>query len=127
MQGEEVGKISKKWGGILKEVFTDADSFGITFPVDLDVKIKAVLMAAAILIVNEDTNTFILLKTISNKLKELIVIIYYYRTLCFLKTILKSNPTRPNFFVMGNKPEILNSHNQNRSTKNEMPFSIRYH
>jgi len=46
----EVGMISKKWGGLLKEAFTDADMFGIAFPVDLDAKHKAVLIAACMLI-----------------------------------------------------------------------------
>lgn len=27
---DEVGKISKQWSGLLKEVFTDTDNFGIT-------------------------------------------------------------------------------------------------
>lgn len=31
LEGEEVGRISKRWGGVLKEVFSDADSFGIEF------------------------------------------------------------------------------------------------
>ena len=26
----EVGKVSKQWGGLAKEMFTDADSFGVT-------------------------------------------------------------------------------------------------
>lgn len=26
---QEVGKISKQWGGLAKEMFTDADNFGI--------------------------------------------------------------------------------------------------
>lgn len=46
----EVGKISKKWSGLAKEVFTDADNFGIRFPIDLDVKMKAVLIGACMLI-----------------------------------------------------------------------------
>ena len=29
--GEEVGAISKKWSGLLKEMFTDADSFGVNY------------------------------------------------------------------------------------------------
>lgn len=29
---QEVGVVSKKWGGVLKEVFTDSDKFGIHFP-----------------------------------------------------------------------------------------------
>ncbi|XP_023223588.1 phospholipid scramblase 2-like isoform X2 [Centruroides sculpturatus] len=46
----EVGKISKQWTGFVKETFTDTDNFGISFPMDLDVKIKAVLLGACFLI-----------------------------------------------------------------------------
>ena len=48
----QVGKISKQWSGVLmlKEAFTDADNFGISFPMDLDVKIKATLLGAVVLI-----------------------------------------------------------------------------
>ncbi|KAF2353306.1 Scramblase [Trinorchestia longiramus] len=46
----QVGKISKKWGGILKESFTDADYFGVNFPMDLDAKVKASLLGALFLI-----------------------------------------------------------------------------
>ncbi|MCL4133686.1 UNVERIFIED_CONTAM: hypothetical protein GTU68_048025, partial [Idotea baltica] len=46
----QVGKISKQWSGMLREMFTDTDYFGITFPMDLDVHIKAVLLGAAFLI-----------------------------------------------------------------------------
>ncbi|XP_034425028.1 phospholipid scramblase 2-like [Hippoglossus hippoglossus] len=45
-----IGRISKQWSGLLKEVFTDTDNFGIQFPLDLDVKMKAVLMGACFLI-----------------------------------------------------------------------------
>uniref|UniRef100_H0XGL6 Phospholipid scramblase n=1 Tax=Otolemur garnettii TaxID=30611 RepID=H0XGL6_OTOGA len=45
-----VGKISKQWSGLLKEAFTDADNFGIQFPLDLDVKMKAVMLGACLLI-----------------------------------------------------------------------------
>jgi len=48
--GSEVGKISKHWGGLPKEMSTDADDFGINFPMDLDVKVKATLLGAAFLI-----------------------------------------------------------------------------
>ncbi|XP_013384452.1 phospholipid scramblase 2 isoform X1 [Lingula anatina] len=48
--GEEVGKISKQWTGLIKEMFTDADNFGVTFPMDLDVKLKATLLGAVFLI-----------------------------------------------------------------------------
>ena len=32
--------ISKQWTGIVKEGLTDADNFGINFPLDLDVKVQ---------------------------------------------------------------------------------------
>uniref|UniRef100_A0A2K6SPT4 Phospholipid scramblase n=1 Tax=Saimiri boliviensis boliviensis TaxID=39432 RepID=A0A2K6SPT4_SAIBB len=47
-----VGRISKHWTGILREAFTDADNFGIYFPRNLDVKMKAVLIGACFLIVS---------------------------------------------------------------------------
>lgn len=46
----EVGQITKQWTGLTKEVFTDADNFGVTFPKDLDVKVKATLLGAVFLI-----------------------------------------------------------------------------
>ncbi|XP_011554698.1 phospholipid scramblase 1 isoform X2 [Plutella xylostella] len=46
----KVGKISKQWSGLAREMFTDSDYFGISFPLDLDVKIKAVLIGACFLI-----------------------------------------------------------------------------
>ncbi|XP_046384287.1 phospholipid scramblase 2 isoform X2 [Ischnura elegans] len=46
----KVGKISKQWAGLLREAFTDADYFGITFPLDLDVRMKAVMLGACFLI-----------------------------------------------------------------------------
>ncbi|EDL20919.1 uncharacterized protein LOC78459 isoform X1 [Mus musculus] len=45
-----VGRISKHWSGILKEILTDVDTFGIQFPLDLDVKMKAVMLGACFLI-----------------------------------------------------------------------------
>ncbi|XP_046905032.1 phospholipid scramblase 1-like isoform X2 [Hypomesus transpacificus] len=48
--GEPIGRISKQWSGLLKETFTDADNFGIQFPLDMDVKMKAVLMGTCFLI-----------------------------------------------------------------------------
>ncbi|CAH1731042.1 phospholipid scramblase 2-like [Aphis gossypii] len=45
-----IGRISKQWSGFLREVFTDADFFGITFPMDLDVQMKAVMLGACMLI-----------------------------------------------------------------------------
>ena len=50
--GQSIGRISKQWSGLLKEVFTDTDNFGIQFPLDMDVKMKAVLMGTCFLIVS---------------------------------------------------------------------------
>ncbi|XP_032947235.1 phospholipid scramblase 3 isoform X3 [Rhinolophus ferrumequinum] len=49
-ESRSVGRISKQWGGLLREALTDADDFGLQFPVDLDVKVKAVLLGATFLI-----------------------------------------------------------------------------
>lgn len=35
-------------------MFTDADYFGITFPMDLDVRMKAVMLGACFLIVSKN-------------------------------------------------------------------------
>lgn len=48
----KVGKITKQWSGLAREMFTDADTFGVTFPIDLDVQVKAVLLATTFLIVS---------------------------------------------------------------------------
>ncbi|XP_077204866.1 phospholipid scramblase 1-like isoform X2 [Paroedura picta] len=45
-----VGRISKQWTGLVRELFTDTDNFGVQFPLDLDVKMKAVLLGACFLI-----------------------------------------------------------------------------
>ncbi|XP_029795957.1 phospholipid scramblase 1-like isoform X3 [Suricata suricatta] len=42
-----LGKISKKWAGFM---ITNADTFGIQFPFNLDVKIKALMLGASFLI-----------------------------------------------------------------------------
>lgn len=46
----QIGKISKQWSGLIQEMFTNADKFGICFPMDLDVKMKATLFGALFLI-----------------------------------------------------------------------------
>ncbi|KAK6619408.1 hypothetical protein RUM43_012165 [Polyplax serrata] len=46
----QVGKISKVWSGFARELFTDSDYFGISFPLDLDVRMKAVMLGALFLI-----------------------------------------------------------------------------
>lgn len=50
LKGNEIGVISKQWSGLIKEAFTDADNFGVSFPVDLDVHVKACLIACTVLI-----------------------------------------------------------------------------
>lgn len=46
----KIGEISKKWTGLGEEMFTDADNFGVSFPKDLDIKVKLSLLAATFLI-----------------------------------------------------------------------------
>ena len=51
LQGSrEIGKITKKFSGILKEAFTDADNFGVSYPQELDNQKKAILLGAVFLI-----------------------------------------------------------------------------
>jgi len=45
-----VGNISKIWGGAIREMFTKADTFGLTFPINLDVKHKALMLGAIFII-----------------------------------------------------------------------------
>ena len=44
--GNEVGKITKKWGGMVKERFTTADDFEVELPADYSEAQKAILLAA---------------------------------------------------------------------------------
>ncbi|KAK7047721.1 Phospholipid scramblase 3, partial [Halocaridina rubra] len=48
----KVGTITKQWRGFCAEAFTDTDNFGITFPLDMEVKSKALLIGAMFLIVS---------------------------------------------------------------------------
>ena len=48
--GGSVGQISKQWSGVLKESFTDADNFGVTWSPDLSGDEKALLLATVFLI-----------------------------------------------------------------------------
>ena len=48
--GRERGMIQKKWTGLLKEGFTDADNFGITFPSDWPVEWKTLALGTVLLI-----------------------------------------------------------------------------
>ncbi|XP_030044140.1 phospholipid scramblase 2 [Microcaecilia unicolor] len=45
-----VGQITRTWRGLWKEMISSNDHFSIQFPLDLDVKVKAVLMAACLFI-----------------------------------------------------------------------------
>lgn len=47
-----IGKISKYWSGFVNNIFTNTANFGIQVPVDLDVKIKAVMIGACFLLVS---------------------------------------------------------------------------
>ena len=50
LNGVKLGNIQKQFSGIGMEMMTDADNFNVSFPVDLDVKLKAVLLSALFLI-----------------------------------------------------------------------------
>jgi uncharacterized protein YxjI len=49
-QSNDVGKITKKWSGLLKETFSDADNFGIEFPPNINNETKAFLLGTVFLI-----------------------------------------------------------------------------
>jgi len=53
--GQIVGDITKKWSGFCQEAFSDADTLAVDFPMDLDVNVKASLLATLFLI---DMNFF---------------------------------------------------------------------
>ncbi|XP_050041962.1 phospholipid scramblase 2-like [Dermacentor andersoni] len=46
----KIGQLSKNFNGLLLEAMTDIDNFTVTFPIDLDVKMKATLLGAVFLI-----------------------------------------------------------------------------
>lgn len=48
--GRVIGHIKKKWSGLLKEAFSDADNFEVEFAADVDPRWKALSLAAAVLI-----------------------------------------------------------------------------
>ena len=48
--GNELGKITKEWSGLMKEMFTKADNFGIVFPADATNRVKGLLLGAVFLI-----------------------------------------------------------------------------
>uniref|UniRef100_A0A0R3SGH6 Phospholipid scramblase n=1 Tax=Hymenolepis diminuta TaxID=6216 RepID=A0A0R3SGH6_HYMDI len=46
----ELGTIRKEWSGFMREMFTDADDFSVTFPPDLDSRVKALVISAVFLL-----------------------------------------------------------------------------
>jgi len=48
--GVQIGNITKHYGGYIKESFTAADTFSVTFPINLEPPLKATLIFAAFLI-----------------------------------------------------------------------------
>ncbi len=49
-QSREQGKITKKWSGLMKEGFSDADNFGVMFPAEWPAEQKAIFLGAVFLI-----------------------------------------------------------------------------
>lgn len=84
----QVGKISKQWSGLVREMFTDTDYFGINFPMDLDVRMKAVMLGACFLIVSKPnaciTPSSLLCCDLDN-VTMLLHVIAFFRTLCSLR------------------------------------------
>ncbi|KAH9365730.1 hypothetical protein HPB48_009609 [Haemaphysalis longicornis] len=52
----KLGHVIKIYTGFVQECCTDADNYSLVFPFDLDVKIKAVLLGALILIVSASSS-----------------------------------------------------------------------
>ena len=50
VDGQEVGKISKQWGGVLREAFTDADTFGVEYGPSMGEPLRSLALAATFLI-----------------------------------------------------------------------------
>ncbi|GFO35017.1 phospholipid scramblase [Plakobranchus ocellatus] len=46
----QIGMIKKVWSGVMRECFTDTEMFSLQFPLDLDVKHKALMLAAVFLV-----------------------------------------------------------------------------
>lgn len=47
---QEVGLVQKKWSGLLKEMFTEADNFWVAFEAVEDPRLRALLFSATVLI-----------------------------------------------------------------------------
>jgi uncharacterized protein YxjI len=48
--GQEVGQITKQWSGLLREAFTDADTFGVQFGPGMSPQLRALALGATFLI-----------------------------------------------------------------------------
>ncbi|MCA9720712.1 MAG: hypothetical protein KC468_38980 [Myxococcales bacterium] len=48
--GQELGKITKQWSGLLKEAFTDADNFGLELGPAMEPQLRTLALAATFLI-----------------------------------------------------------------------------
>ncbi len=83
-----MGSISKQWTGLAREAFTDADNFGISFPMDLDVKIKAVLFGACFLIVSN--NKLLLYVNLLLAVPVCICLIFLYKLCMFQHSALSA-------------------------------------
>ena len=46
--GRKLGEVKKKWGGLLREAFSDHDTFGLSMEESLEPSMKALLFATAI-------------------------------------------------------------------------------
>jgi len=46
--GQSLGHIRKRWGGLIKEIFTDSDTFGVDISNELSQEQKAIVLATAI-------------------------------------------------------------------------------
>ena len=84
-----IGKISKQWTGLLREAFTDSDNFGIQFPMDLDVRMKAVMIGACFLIVSWSVWMiwFVVWEKGQESVTNDIYVHFFFRTSCFLSRI----------------------------------------
>ncbi len=49
-RGQVVGTLRKRWGGLLKEMFTDADTFGVEVAPEVPVEVRKLLLVATFLV-----------------------------------------------------------------------------
>ncbi len=50
IEGRKLGHIKKKWGNLLKEFFTDADTFGVDLSRELEINDKAIVFSTSIIV-----------------------------------------------------------------------------